>query len=234
MRWLLVLVVLCLAGPASAQENDAEKLFRAMEKKVRAAKSLHVVLEMESTGDLGKMVAKADCYAAAGNKSYIDIDLSFVGLSTKILIVSDGKTTYTKQDGKVKADNTPPKQREFEMWLGITARLGVLVHHAIIDKTGPGGKKDSIDIDKDLPVKNFKLGPKENDGQRNVQVVEYTIDVKVDNSFNVLKYLDVQTQLPTKTVTDGKVGKFSFRMVEIYSVFDLNAKIDPKLFEIPK
>ena len=45
MRWIFLVPGLLLAAPAAAQENEAEKLFRTMEKKVRAAKSLEVVFE---------------------------------------------------------------------------------------------------------------------------------------------------------------------------------------------
>ena len=43
MRCLLTLALLSVgAGSAAAQENEAEKLFRSMEKKVHAAKTLRL------------------------------------------------------------------------------------------------------------------------------------------------------------------------------------------------
>ena len=51
MRWLLAITVAALAVPSYAGENDAEKLFRAMEEKVRSTKALRFVVETVLTVD---------------------------------------------------------------------------------------------------------------------------------------------------------------------------------------
>jgi hypothetical protein len=51
MRWLLTLALLALmTWPTAAQENEAEKLFRELEQKVRAAKTLEVRFDSIMTG----------------------------------------------------------------------------------------------------------------------------------------------------------------------------------------
>src|SRR6266852_5239526 len=51
MRWILATVLFLSTLPVQAQENEAEKLFRAMEKKICSAKSLKVVSVSVAEGD---------------------------------------------------------------------------------------------------------------------------------------------------------------------------------------
>ncbi len=51
MRWLLTLALLALvAWPAAAQQNEAEKLFRSMEQKIRTVKTLQLRFDATITG----------------------------------------------------------------------------------------------------------------------------------------------------------------------------------------
>ena len=96
MRWLALLVLILAAAPARAQEDEAEKFYRAMEKKVLAAESL--ALEFNSQNAVGdeKFTIKGTIYIAAGNKTRLDLESELFQLGGKTLIVTNGKSKYSK------------------------------------------------------------------------------------------------------------------------------------------
>src|SRR5947207_2029348 len=66
MRWIAALIVgLSLALPAFAQENEAEKLYRAFEKTIAKAKAFSVTFDASGHGSLA---AKGKLTIAAGNR----------------------------------------------------------------------------------------------------------------------------------------------------------------------
>jgi hypothetical protein len=236
MRWFSLLAVFTMAAPAYGQQDEAEKLFRAMEKKIRSAKSLQLTFAGELTGDAVKGMKgtiKGTAYLAAGNKFRIEADGDVMGKTEKRLLVSDGKSTYEKSGDKV---NPKPQPPDYEKVSGIVARLGMTGSYVLPLEVSPSSdppkKKEPFDLDKKLPVKDFKLGPKEKIGQRDVQVVEYTIVLPLFPA-KVAVSIDVQSQLPLKFVVVVEMsGKEFLRLVETIGV-TVDGKIDPKLFEIP-
>src|SRR6185312_1967464 len=76
MRWLALIVLILAAAPAGAQEGEAKKLFRAMEKKILAAQSLVVEFNSQNTVDDKKLkfTVKGTIYIAAGNKTRLDLE----------------------------------------------------------------------------------------------------------------------------------------------------------------
>src|SRR5437016_4324735 len=119
MRWLLTLALLAVtAWPAAAQENDAEKLFREMEKKVRAARTLQLRFDASITGaDAKKGNVKGTLILGEGDKLRAEAEGNLFGEESKFTQVSDGTDMksfgYTKAPGKPKEDKTaiekPPK-----------------------------------------------------------------------------------------------------------------------------
>jgi hypothetical protein len=49
MRFVTLLAMLFVAVPAYGQDTDAERLYRAMEKKVRSTKTLHLAFNGQIT-----------------------------------------------------------------------------------------------------------------------------------------------------------------------------------------
>jgi outer membrane lipoprotein-sorting protein len=230
MRWLLVLVVLCLAGPASAQENDAEKLYRAMEKKLRAAKSLHVAFDGEQKRDAEIETLKGKIDFAQGNKARFEAEVNISGKSQRVLAVSDGKVTYGKEGDKA-ASVEPNRNAPLDQKLpGMLARGGVVFVLNSFDL----GISDPFDLDKQLPIKNMKLGVKENVGKRSAQAVEYEFREGGDRMWKASVWIDTQTQLPLKRLLVQVLVQGTYRFTETYSAFTVDGKVDPKLFEIPK
>ena len=96
----------------------------------------------------------------------------------------------------------------------------------------PGDEKE-VDLDKDAPVTNFKLGAKEMVGDKTAQVVTYTLDFDC-TSAKMSMWIDTKTQLPLKRVVTADQDGQMFRITETYSTFAIDPKLEPKLFEIPK
>src|SRR5262245_12754003 len=83
MKYLLAgFLPLLLAASAHAQENEAEKLFRAMEKKVRTAKAFDVSCSYE----INKSKSKADLLLTQDNKARLKV----IGRAS-FDVISDGK-----------------------------------------------------------------------------------------------------------------------------------------------
>jgi outer membrane lipoprotein-sorting protein len=114
--------------------------------------------------------------------------------------------------------------------LGVFARAGML---AMMRSQPRGDNKEAFDLDKMLAIRDFKAGAKEKVGTHDTQVVQYNLDLK-EGTAKVSLWIDTKTNLPVKrelTVDDN--GK-NFQITETISAFDVNPKLDPKLFELPK
>jgi hypothetical protein len=89
-------------------------------------------------------------------------------------------------------------------------------------------------------VSDFKLMGKEKLGERNTQVIEYTVtemkDALAPARWRMRTSLDAQTNLPVKltmTLPKGELSDISAAS-DSFSGFILDAKVDAKLFELPK
>jgi outer membrane lipoprotein-sorting protein len=169
MRWLALFVLILAAAAARAQEGEAEKLYRAMEKKVLAAESLTLDFHSDMTVDDKKVTLKGTIHVAAGNKTRLELESELFQLGGKTLIVTNGESKYAKV-GDLVFDKGPfpPKG---EVLLAMIARFSAAI--AAMEQ-----KIATADLDKDFPVKNFKLGGKEMVGKREAQVVQYQLQDK--------------------------------------------------------
>jgi outer membrane lipoprotein-sorting protein len=225
MRWLALFVLILAAGPARAQEGEAEKLYRAMEKKILAAESLVVGFNSQNTVDGERFTVKGTIYVAAGNKTRLDLESELFQLGGKTLIVTNGESKYAKVGPLVFHEGPfPPKG---EVLLAIIARFSA--SNAAMEQ-----RIATADLDKDFPVKNFKLGVKEFVGVREAQVVQYLLqDKKTGDLAEVTVWIDTKTQLPLKRTIAGKKDTKVGALTETYSVFTTDSKLDGKLFEVP-
>jgi hypothetical protein len=219
-------------GGDAAQDSGAEKLYRAMEKRVRAAKSLQVALDGEVDSQAIKGTVKATIYATQGNKSRMEIDFDIDGKADKLLFLTDGKARYTKQGDKGTLDPNPKRaEQEGKLVPGTIARIGIT--GAIMMGRATAGEEKEVDLDKDAPVTNFKLGAKEMVGDKTAQVVTYKLDFD-GTSAKMSVWIDTKTQLPLKRVVAVDLDSQMLRITETYSTFAIDPKLDPKLFEIPE
>jgi hypothetical protein len=236
MRWLTVLAVLCLSAPASAQDNEAEKLYRTMENKVRAAKTLHVAFAGDMDAQVFKGMFKGTMDFAQGSKSRLAMDYDLFGKSEKIIWITDGKVSYKKKGDQAKVNAKPQNLEHMDKHLPFyMARIGFPIFLALasLDSDDSGKKQEPVDFDKEAPAKNIKLGAKEKVGDRNAQVVDYQVAFQ-GKPAKLAVWIDMQTQLPLKrTLVLEDMGQ-TLRVSETYSAFTVDGNADPKLFDIPK
>lgn len=236
------LLVLALAAPALAQDNEAEKLFRAMEKKIKAAEAVEVAFtfQVEKSATRGSLVLTKD------NKARLKISGSFGGKrKATVELVSDGKQLKTKGAKFFVASNGMPAmelggQSEWETPKTFTAQLGALVSRGGVwysifvmpylqgdglDPDGEGSKVNAYD---------FRLVGTEKVGEREAKVIRYRFG-KGDgcgHDEEITLWLDAKTLQPLKRDFVLKVHRA--RVTETYHEFTFEPKIDAKAFALPK
>ena len=196
-----------------------------MEKKILAAESLALEFNSQVTVDDKKFTVKGTIYVAAGNKTRLDLQSELFQLGGKNLILTNGKSKYAKVGNLVFHEGPFPP--EGDVLLAMIARFSAAM--AAMET-----KAAAADLDKDFPVKNFKLGVKEMVGKREAQVVQYQLqDKKIGDLAEVSVWIDTKTQLPLKRAIAGKDKKTIGDLAETYGVFTVDSKLDGKLFDIP-
>jgi hypothetical protein len=232
MRCISLVTLVLFLAPVYAEENEAEKLYRAMENKIRSVKSLHVVFEGEGTAD-GKKGKVKGTFDFEGNKFRIVQEVTVDGKTEKSLTVSDGKLTFSNFTGKAETFRRAPQDGDFEKALALLARGGPQTFFNVCSFGPP--KKDDFNLDKFLKVKDIKLGPKEKIGKHDTQVLEYLAFFGKDKEAVKLSvWINPKTNLPVKLASVAKKeGKEVGRGVDFITM-TVNDKTDAKLFELPK
>ncbi len=223
-------LLVALLLPA-AEPNEAEKLFRDMEKKITSAKTLECDFETTMEGGPGfKLGGKGSLTLAEGNKCHIEGSIDENGKVIKGMFTSDGKSMQGVQDGKVQPKMDTPKEFEAAIRAAIS-RTGVFVlGFQPLDL----GEKE-FKIDEAFKVSDFKLGKKEKIGEREAQEIQYALNVKGPKEpLAVSVWLDTKTNLPLKRVMTATMGTEKFTFTETCPKLILDPKIDAKKFELPK
>jgi outer membrane lipoprotein-sorting protein len=230
MRWITVAALALMAAPAYGQENDAEKLFRAMEKKIRSAKAIHFVFDGEMSGEGKKGALKGEVRMAEGEKVNMSLQGDFAGQAMKLTVISDGKRAYTKYNDMPNTKDNDVNDKHYEKALGMVARIGMIAAF-----TQVAAQPKETDLDKLAPVKDFKLGAKVKVGKHDTQIVEYQVTPPGQPAAKVTLWIDTQTKLPVKReiVSQDKTGQEG-RVSETFSTFEVDPMIDAKVFELPK
>jgi outer membrane lipoprotein-sorting protein len=228
---MLVPLVLVLA--LHAEPNEAEKLFRDMEKKVTSAKSLECALEGKISG-ANNLSIKGSLAFEEGNKTHLEMNNDFAGKATTYTIISDGTKMQASVDGKSQGKQDTPKELG-EARKVMFARAGLLVPFFSFS-AGPPDKADKeLKVDDLFKVADFKLGKKEKIGDHEAQEIQYTLTTKTTKEpLTVHLWIDTKTNLPLKRVFTVPMGDNKGTMTETYSKLILDGKIDPKKFELPK
>jgi len=249
-----VLILLTLLPVAQAQDNEAEKLFRAMEKKITAADAIQVTVAIElraikGSGNESKLkewrrllkVRKASGFLilTKDNKAQMKIRGANVGLNMEM--VSNGKQLRL---GNEEGILDPAKPRPTPKYLHallttLVSRTGVTAGGVTI-RFAPGpqfepvfltledGEKLDFDPEKlGWGVSDIKAGAADKVGGRDAKVISYRFE-KGDGGRDTL-WLDNKTLLPLKRVyTLGR----DMHITEIYTEFNLDPQIDAKAFEL--
>ena len=141
-----MMILLALVLGFHAEPNEAEALFRDMEKKVTSAKSLECTFEGKMEGEKKSMSLKGGLAVAEGNKSYMVLQSDFEGKSHSFTTVCDGKEMHSIIDGTIgKAENIPKHFSETIHAFAVRLRFSdTLLTSRVQDKdTAPKRRRNS-------------------------------------------------------------------------------------------
>jgi outer membrane lipoprotein-sorting protein len=238
MRYAL-LALLFPAVAWAGEGNEAEKLFRQMEKKISGAKALRIVADIKGTAKGTDVSFHVTMTLAEGNKARVKMKGEVKkGEKTEKFgaeLISDGTKLHMTEttSGKEKEEKTPERfSQKLTLLVGRVGILGGL-------RTGVGGKKGAKapDLEKLVSLKDFKMGEPTKVNGRDARVLHYQATIAGANiedepKVKIALYVDAKTLLPLKRTF--VIEKEEGRLTETYTEFTLNPKIDPKLFELPK
>ena len=223
-----LVIVLALSA---AEPNEAEKLFRDMEKKINSAKTLECPVEGKMEDGKNSILLKYSLAFAEGNKSHLEMTGTRDGNAEKTTIISDGTKLRWIVNGTAKAKVDPPKQLG-DIFRGSITRTGVFVTIILLTSGIP---EKEFKLDEDFKITDFKLGKKEKVGDRDAQVIQYNLTLRTEKEPQaVAMWLDSKTNLPLKRVVTKLIGTDKLTLTETYPNLKIDEKIDPKKFELPK
>jgi outer membrane lipoprotein-sorting protein len=153
------------------------------------------------------------------------------GMSGRFTIVGDGTKMWLVGKSAKEAKYYPKWMGEFVR--AAVARSGLMVHF-ILESEGPADP--DMKLDEKIPVTDFRLGKKEMVGKQEAQVVQHTLTLKLPKEVKaeVTVWIDTKTQLPLKRVFTTTAEGKKVTVTETYTKVELDGKIDPKQFELPK
>lgn len=237
MRQTPAIAVILIALPVRADENQAEKLFRAMETKVRAAKAFKLVCELEGTIDRdGEPIkVKVTQQFAGRNKARFELQTERDGQILKNFQVSDGKQMIRLEEGISAGEPQPADPNLNKDLLPVIARAGFMLPRLIQNRD-----KGGFNTEKLLPASNFKLGEKERIGEVDAQVIEYSVTFGAESFvFGGCKHVRVKVWIDPKKIVPLKRKVMHENLedrffIEAYKEFALDPKLDAKVFDLPK
>lgn len=226
MRWLLTVALTGLAMPALAGDNEAEKLFRQMEKKLQNAKTVQVRFEssLMVQGIPGSIKGRLIC--GEGNLLRIEASVLLGAQASNATMISDGKKLFAKDTGQAAVD-----VQDCPKGLGAFCR-GILSRVGIVGGLEPLRGKDTLKVEDVFKLADFKLGAKEKVGKAETQVVDYTVQFEGKKVLAKM-WIDTQTLLPAKLDMRNQGGP-AVELSETYRDYTIDGKVDAKLFEAPK
>jgi outer membrane lipoprotein-sorting protein len=226
--------------PASlplVQENEAEKLFRAVEKKISGARAFRVAVDIKISENRGEGKAtegrlKGSLVLTKDNKARLTIRGKVAGEAVNIEIVSDGKHITWKDslpEPPALATQTTPKM--FHALLStLMTRAGVYGSSGCIAVANGFGEEIPASVQR-IDAWDFKVGAAAKVGGRDARVVRYKVGFKGEKGAGqAILWIDSRTLLPLRYVIgDGTGG-----VTETYNEFTLDPKVDAKVFALPK
>jgi outer membrane lipoprotein-sorting protein len=235
MRYALsVLLLAALLPPAPAQVNEAEKLFRDMEKKIQTAQAFQLAVEvdMRDPGAKEARKFKSSLLLTRDNKARLKIsgDFGEGGPGSRSELVSDGKQVKMTDGIRTnKKDVRTPKK--FHAALSTTVSRGGVWFSLMGLSYMLTEEFDAEDAR--MEVWDFKAAAAEKIDGRDARVISYRFGTKGDpDSEKFFLWIDSKSLLPLKRVFVMK--RDGIRITEVYSEFKLDPKVDARAFELPK
>jgi outer membrane lipoprotein-sorting protein len=219
---------------AGGQDNEAEKLFRDLEKKITSAEAVHVVADAVAQGKgIKKQKLRSALTFARGNKARLNTKGVAEGASEREVVIegiSDGKTMQISDTPGKERHSTHPTPPYLTELLGVTLTRAGAVGLGWEMKEG-----EKLDLNKKFPVKDFKMGAGSKVNGRDAKAVHYCLMVDGKDLMQVTLWLDARTLLPLKRLIVAKeMENDQIRITETYSEFKINPPLKAKTFELPR
>jgi outer membrane lipoprotein-sorting protein len=204
--------------------NGAEKLFRAMQEKIKAANAVRATVRLEAKAKGKGAKGQASLLFTKENQARFKVDMDEFGKKVTAEMISDGKRVkYAKSPdtiAKVEADPSPAR---------LSSRLTRML-------SGPGVWLTYDDVSGAAPFRfqlvSFEAGAPDKVGGRDAKVVTYAVAGLPGADWKITLWIDAETGLPLKRVVVPLGGKPG-RITETYEV-TLNPKVAAGAFRLPK
>ncbi|HYV37426.1 MAG TPA: DUF2092 domain-containing protein [Gemmataceae bacterium] len=236
MRYLLATALLALAAPASAQPNEAEKLYRAFEKKLAGAKAAYkFTFEIEMTSKNDTMKIKGDLLSTNANQMRFSFNgTADRGGQAKVMtgqMVCDGRQMQMAVSNNNLANSkteAAPDQMS-AILKGYMTRIGLFLSLEYSLPPRPGQTPDQFQL------AGFKMAGKEKVGNVETQVIEYTVTKQGEKDPIACKlWIDVKSGMPLKRMVETSKGGEMGRIVELYTEWQIDPKLKGDEFTLPK
>ncbi|GEM_PF-2941507 len=193
---------LALVLGMAAQENQAEELFKKLEKKFAEAKSVTLgfkldMVDKRTKEEEKKSAVEGTIRAKSGDRFIMDVTIRDKGEDDKFFARSDGKTLRIRSGDRPEKEEKYPKGMS-RFLTGATIRSGVFVLQSM-------GREEAPDPAEYLKVSDFSM----NEGGRvEVKVVMYTLTVDGKKA-SVSLWLDTEKLVPVqrKVRIEGDEGR---------------------------
>ncbi len=219
MRWVLLVVLAPAIAVAGGDGNEAEKLYRSLEKRVARAKTLRVAFAskaMKGDKEAGHLKGLVDL--TEGNKGRIEGEGSSGGKDLTVKIVSDGTRMKVFADPPGTEQEQPLPKNFTQVVRTALSRVGLTAGFFLISRLA-AGKEDELDRDQQLQLSEFKLAGNARLGRREARVIEYKVSFQGNNKVSMKLWLDARTNLPLKRELIAEKNRI--RISETYSEFKL-------------
>jgi outer membrane lipoprotein-sorting protein len=208
------------------RQSQAQGVLRELEKRIRTAKALKVVLEAEEWEGKDRKRLKGFVVLAEGNRVRIELTRTGGEKAETMKLVSDGKHGVGEGepfDTEGKAKPVPATLNE-EL-AALLARAGVLG----LLSPGGAGPDGKFDIDLEVPLLGVSLGSRQKVDGREAEVLRVKTRMHLVRQ-SVTVWIDVKTRLPLKRVGTWEGGQ----LTETYTEFKLDPRLDAAFFALPK
>jgi outer membrane lipoprotein-sorting protein len=206
-------------------DEKPEATFKKMDETIRKADSFQTEFSIAVKGDFN-FEAKGKLVVASGNRTKLEVTGTREKEQFSLNMVSDGKKMQFVDDNW-KQDPIDTKPDLNDTLLGGCNRIGIfsLFYLAIEVSTD----KPKMKLEETMPVSDIKAGGAE----ATAPTLEYDVKLsKTKKPTKVQIWIDPKTHFPTKRVVMFKEGEKTITITETYTNSSINAKIDPKVFEL--
>lgn len=224
--WVAGAAALLVGG--AQESNEAEKLFRRMEKKLLQAET--IALEGQSDYKIERGVSKMEWSVLLAKGHKFNYSIKSVGeiITPDLEGISDGRDVRVTAGGKIE-DRKVHGDLSTNV-VGTFARAGFVATMPVALE----GDRPDRSLDERYKVSEFELGKKEKVGDKDAQVLRYSATFVDRDKATVELWVDVKDELPVKRVLSYKGKDESIVVTETYKKIVVGEKIDAVKFELQK